>query len=349
LDIQKTHRTLVRRFRIDYYRPMADVSEPAFRNFRTTNSERLVEGLRRADLQPCQLSHEPATSELSRLLFPEGCLDIAEFGPEMLFSGVTPSDCYSLVFVLRCPQPGRSFNFEIEHGAGYMGFFSPGTPLDAFTPAGYRHAALTLPADVFHSCLALKNETLPESFLEKGGALRIGNNEQRGIHSVTAALGEMIGDPADPLADQIVRQKAGRSVREAFLGALTSADSHPALPDPTRVTRRYQKLRLARDYIAAHAHGPIYIEDLCRATGLGRRALENLFQNLLGLCPVAYLRNLRLQGTRHSLLEATPESVAVKAIALDWGFWHLGRFSAYYFEHFGEYPSETLSALSHGL
>jgi AraC-like DNA-binding protein len=282
-------------------------------------------------------------------VFPDGCLDIAEFGPEMLFSGVTPRDCYSLIFVLGCPQPGRSFSFEIEHGAGYMGFFSPGAPLDAFTPAGYRHTALTLPTDVFHSCLASNNETLRESLLGKGGALRIGTNEQRGIHSLTAALGEMIEDPAGPLADEIVRQRVERSVRAAFLTALTSADSQSPPPNRTRVARRYQKLRLARDYIAAHAHEPVYIDDLCRVTGLGRRALENLFHDLLGLCPVAYLRNLRLQCAHHALMEARPESAAVKAIALEWGFWHLGRFSACYFEHFGEYPSETLNEFSHGL
>lgn len=337
---------LVHRGRIGQSRRIV---EPPFRTFRTTDSDRLVEALRNSSLQPCQLSRGPATSQLSRVLFPGSCLDLAEFGPAMQFSGVTPRDCYALLFVLKCPEPGRSFNFEVEHGVGYMGVFAPAAPLDAFTPAGYCNAALTLPTDAFHAFLASSRVQLPDSVLGEGGALRIGPGEQRTIHSLASAIGEMIRDPAGPLADEAVRQSAERSVRAAFLAALTSPDTQTAFPDCVRITRRYHRLRLAREYVAAHVHKPVSIDNLCNATGLGRRALENLFKDLLGLCPTTYLRNLRLQGTRHALLRATPTSASVKSIALDWGFWHLGRFSAYYHGHFGEHPSKTLTTLSQRL
>jgi AraC family ethanolamine operon transcriptional activator len=49
----------------------------------------------------------------------------------------------------------------------------------------------------------------------------------------------------------------------------------------------------------------------------------------------------RLWLARRALLRAGPEDL-VKSIALDYGFWHLGRFSRIYHREFGELPSETL-------
>lgn len=308
-----------------------------------------MEGLRNSNLQPCQLSRGPATSQLSRVLFSGSCLDLTKFGPSMHFSGVTPGDCYSLLYVLECPQPGHTFNFEKEHEADCMGVFAPGAPLDSVTPSGYCNAAFALPSEVFLSLAAQTGTAIPDSLLGRGGLLQVGADGQQAIRSVITVLGELIRDPSAPLAVETVRRHAERSVREAFLTALTSDDSSTAKSEGVRVTRRYHRLRLARDYITAHMHEPVMIEDLCQVTGLRRRSLENLFRELLGLSPTTYLLNLRLQGARHALLRDTPASATVKSIALDWGFWHLGRFSGYYHRQFGEYPAETLARRSQHL
>ena len=88
-----------------------------------------MEGLQGADLQPCQLSRSPAQSELARVALPGACLDMVRLGPGMSFTGTMPRGFYSLIFVLECPQPGRVFNFNIEHTDGYLGFFPPGSLL----------------------------------------------------------------------------------------------------------------------------------------------------------------------------------------------------------------------------
>ncbi|NLZ12221.1 MAG: AraC family transcriptional regulator [Alcaligenaceae bacterium] len=51
------------------------------------------------------------------------------------------------------------------------------------------------------------------------------------------------------------------------------------------------------------------------------------------------LRNMRLDAVRHTL--QTSPGANVTTIALDHGFGHLGRFSAYYRERFGELPRDT--------
>ena len=76
----------------------------------------------------------------------------------MLFSGIAPPDYYNLIFVLACPQPGHSFNFQIEHTDGYLGLFVPGGALDSTTPAGYRNGTLTLPAAALHRTLGIAHD-----------------------------------------------------------------------------------------------------------------------------------------------------------------------------------------------
>ena len=62
----------------------------------------------------------------------------------------------------------------------------------------------------------------------------------------------------------------------------------------------------------------------------------------LGTTPMAYLRRLRLEKTRHELSTAEPGAVSVTNVATRRGFVHLGRFAAAYSRAFGETPSETL-------
>lgn len=324
-------------------REMKTDGEPVVRVFRTSDPERLVEGLQGADLHPCQLSHHPAVSELVRVMLPGACLDMVQFGPGMLFTGFMPRDCYTLIFILACPRPGRVFNFDIEHTEGYLGFFPPGARLDATTPAGYRNASLTLPAADLHAGLDARGVVLPDSLFTFGSGLRVGREAQRPLIALAATVREMISDPSQPLSRPAVRRQLEGSLRRAFINALVDGGcSHLEPETRLRVVRRHRKLRQARDYLAAHAHEPVYLDELCVATGVCRRAMENIFHDFLGLSPTAYLRHVRLHGVRHELLQAAPEVGLVKRVALGWGFWHLSHFAQEYFALFGESPSDTL-------
>ena len=58
--------------------------------------------------------------------------------------------------------------------------------------------------------------------------------------------------------------------------------------------------------------------------------------------PMAFVRERRLDEVRRRLLAGGREQTSVSNAALDFGFCHLGRFSADYRRAFGELPSETL-------
>lgn len=310
---------------------------------RVSDPELLIAGIRGADLQPCQLSAHPAPSELSRVLCPDLCLDIASLGPAMLFSGATPADCFTLVFVLACPEAGHSFNFAVEHTDGYMGFFPPGGVIDAATPAGYRTATLTVSVAAFHTGLAAHFPEAPARLLTEGAGMRVPPAEQVRLRTLLRALECSIGDPACPLASAPARRQAGRELLAAFLAALRGGCADLVGPAAARTVARHRRLRQAREYLTEHLHEPVYLGDLCTELGLTHRAVENLFHDFLGLSPNTYLRHQRLHGVRRMLSSTVSSPGVVKHAALEWGFWHQGHFARDYRRFFGESPGQTLA------
>lgn len=98
-----------------------------------------------------------------------------------------------------------------------------------------------------------------------------------------------------------------------------------------------------REYVLAHKEEPVTVADLCAALNVSRRTLQYSFQVVLNVNPVAYLRAVRLAGTRRGLRAAAGDpTVTVADVAARWGFWHMSHFAADYKLMFGELPSQTL-------
>jgi AraC-like DNA-binding protein len=72
------------------------------------------------------------------------------------------------------------------------------------------------------------------------------------------------------------------------------------------------------------------------------RSLQAGFVHDLGTTPMRYLAGVRMAGAHDELASADPFLNSVSGIATDWGFSHLGRFSAAHRRAFGESPSQTL-------
>ncbi|PSJ38848.1 hypothetical protein C7I55_16100 [Sphingomonas deserti] len=81
---------------------------------------------------------------------------------------------------------------------------------------------------------------------------------------------------------------------------------------------------------------------ICAALGVPERTLNLACQEFLGESAVRYARGRRLDRVRLTLLSSDPETTHVTAVAMQYGFWELGRFAGAYRLRFGERPSETL-------
>lgn len=86
------------------------------------------------------------------------------------------------------------------------------------------------------------------------------------------------------------------------------------------------------------------IERTANALGVSERTLYRAISASIGMAPRAYQKRLRLHLVRQALKNASPEKASVTDIAMEHGFWHLGRFSQEFREVFGERPSQALKS-----
>lgn len=103
-----------------------------------------------------------------------------------------------------------------------------------------------------------------------------------------------------------------------------------------------RRIRLAVEFVHAHAEHAVAVAAIAAAAGMSVRGLQEAFQRTYGQTPMAYLRQVRLSRAHDELQVSDPETASVGAIARRWGFTHMGRFSASYAAQYGNYPRATL-------
>jgi AraC-like DNA-binding protein len=124
--------------------------------------------------------------------------------------------------------------------------------------------------------------------------------------------------------------------------AQAGSDSNALLAAPANTPTRC--VRRAVEYLHAHAHEGVCLDDIAKAACVSPRTLEASFQREHQQSPLAYLRALRLDRVHQSLQSAARarHEVSVTELALQNGFSHMGRLAAYYKQRYGCLPSATL-------
>ena len=106
-------------------------------------------------------------------------------------------------------------------------------------------------------------------------------------------------------------------------------------------TGKRRSYNRARDLIHQNLPTGVSIASVCVGTGLSRRRLEYLFESMLGMSPMRYIRALQLNAIRRALLAEETACESIGDIAARYGIWHWSKFSAAYRRMFGELPSQT--------
>ena len=141
-------------------------------------------------------------------------------------------------------------------------------------------------------------------------------------------------------------QGAGRAHRRAQQAALDAL--FEVLATPSRLgsdvaeragfERRRQLVRRVSAHVQECGGEIPTVPDLCEMLHVSRRTLQNGFQRVLDVSPLAYLKAVRLHQARQALKRVSSVTEAATAF----GFWHFGHFSRDYQTMFGEPPSATL-------
>lgn len=130
---------------------------------------------------------------------------------------------------------------------------------------------------------------------------------------------------------------------ESIVGGLDHALA-TAIPSTNRLAvGRYVAIcRRVEEYRRESRSAMYSSTEVANACGVSTRTLNNALMAVLGMSFGKYCLLHRLWSVRHALLRAAPPDL-VKTIALDHGFWHLGRFSRLYYRQFGELPSTSVA------
>lgn len=141
--------------------------------------------------------------------------------------------------------------------------------------------------------------------------------------------------------DEKKDKKAFKDAEEKIKNLLMKllVEQTPSVP---KLTRGEEIALDIRDQVYHHMDGNINIQSLAKQHHISERTLQNSFKSLFGFTPNHFLRQLKLNLVHNELKESHPTQSTVSKIAHKWGFMHMGSFSRFYTNLFGENPSKTL-------
>jgi AraC-like DNA-binding protein len=140
----------------------------------------------------------------------------------------------------------------------------------------------------------------------------------------------------DLLDQPSVADRLGAALITGLLLAAAPNDTRPADPAGPGPVRR------ALEMIEDRYPEALTITDLAAASHISVRRLQAGFRRHVGMPPMSYLREFRLDRAHELLRRARPDATSVTEVAMTCGLRHLGRFAAEYQHRYGETPSQTL-------
>jgi AraC-like DNA-binding protein len=156
-------------------------------------------------------------------------------------------------------------------------------------------------------------------------------------------LHEQAGKLAKMAPDRLAHPQVARALDQALVHAMVMCLTESMPVEEGGNARRHSAV-IARleEFLAANEGEPVYLAEICTATGATERTLRACCQEYFGMGAIRYLWLRRMHMAHRALILATPGTETVTDIATGCGFWEFGRFAVEYRALFGEPPSISL-------
>jgi AraC-like DNA-binding protein len=227
----------------------------------------------------------------------------------------------------------------VTTGPGEGLVFSPGSPAEISWSAGCEQL-----------CLMISRARLEAELEQLLGRSMRGPLIFESEADLNSALGQRWRTVLDLLVDELDHPTdvgrnplVARHLEGLVLDGLLLGQSHSHSDAATRDRPGSAAIRRALELVEESPSEPWTTISLAAAVHLSVRALQAGFRRDLDTSPMTYLRQVRLRRARAALQAAGRDATTVRAVAIDLGILHLGRFAASYREAFGEAPSDTLN------
>jgi AraC-like DNA-binding protein len=300
--------------------------------------DELQEIVKGSDLEHTQLRPGQFHAQTTRIDLGASFLDVGEYNLAIRARGSIGSEFVTFFFMPR--QEGNSNGFPVNNEQFVA--FGSGATADAYGASNPEWMTLTVRRDEWLGfCRDLDHWA---ARLDEPRAFSVAPPPQlmTGLLQTLQSVADLAGTKPTLFSQASVRQFVHQELMSRIRHCLSTTDSTLKKQVKIPLHRRYQIVKRAESYVLAHLDRRIYVADLCEYLGISERSLQYAFRGVWGVSPFEYLTVQRLNKARRELRRATPGQTTVTNVAIECGFWHLGRFSGAYKALFGDSPSDTL-------
>jgi AraC family transcriptional regulator, ethanolamine operon transcriptional activator len=177
---------------------------------------------------------------------------------------------------------------------------------------------------------------------------RSGTHVQAGLAEINAAKSLIARLCTDDGTVELIDSAATRWAEEEIMTVASFLLEAGSRAERVHTGRpRFPRERVmarALAYIEENEGRPLFMSDLCGATGVSERTLRNIFIDYFGVGPMRLLKVRQLREIRAALIAAELSEQRVASVAAHFGVWDLSAFARNYKALYGETPSTTLRA-----
>ena len=260
----------------------------------------------------------------------------SDSAPRSLHINVSPERVP--IFFLRDVPQGSTKHSGIDLSSKELVFFARNASHFHRTEGVSHWATMSLsPQDFAAASLALMGRDLSER-----ATTRVIRPEAHLMSRLKSLhdMGRRIGGQAPAT---IGHPEAARGLEQALMHAMVAC---LAAGEDVEADRGFQGhvavMARFEEWLEENLDRPVYLADACDAVGVSERVLRYCCREHLSMSPNRYLILRRMHLAHTALVRGSPGTTTVAAIAMDFGFWEIGRFSVAYRQHFGESPKVTL-------
>ena len=313
------------------------MDEPFFLHQHLNNFDEFCVSARNWDLDYRQLDAGDFSSELLMFGNDEIQFTHARLGRRMLQNGSSPQGLVSFGIL---SNPDINIYWRNINITGDMLFVFPDNgELHSITQADFDVFVISLPEDALNqACASLE---LPDikALLNKNEVFCCYSKRLAELRSWLLS----VKHETDNFTSSVRNRRYLRHIEQEVTYRLLNILAEPNKAVSMRPFRKRDlALMKAERFIVESDVSVITIPELCMVANVSERTLEYAFRERYGLTPKAYTLIHRMNNIHKYLRRADPQNTLISEIARQYGFWHMGKFSADYKKIFGELPSETL-------
>lgn len=263
-----------------------------------------------------------------------GSIDLCRlaYGSEVRIVSERLHDIYHLQFILRGQCSYRLGQQNISLSPGQLMLINPDDPVDLTYSKDCEKFILRLPMQLLHAiCTEHQWQPPQEGVRFKPVPYRFND-----LGSLLSLLDLICQEAESELFQPQLYSHYGRVIATKLM---TMLDHNVTLEKPMPVDVCFERLV---QYIEDNIRSDLSVEKLAAQARVSTRSIYNLFDKHARTTPKHFIRQRKLQAVHRAMLDPNYQFANITALALEYGFTHLGRFAEIYRETFGMLPSEAL-------